>query len=247
MFACSSSANTQTFYMPVKPFTAAAGTKLTVYVNGSYRDITLEKELKFEAGKITTISVPVYPLSFPTESDALEAKTASNENMLTLNSKTDRNVCANGEVVSAYELGNGANESLTIYGKTSDMVNALDVGFFASTWKDKPAAMTVSNIQVWFPRNGSLVKLSEYTPLKDVLKTELKGDISWDFTGLLTSGAIELVLGSLSDGVPRDKDSSLDFVYLTRFIDPQSITFNGVISNGVAMPATSSEIANVVI
>ena len=239
-----SSANTQTFYMPVKPFTAAAGKKLTVYVNGSYRDITLEKELKFEAGKITTISVPVYPLSFPTESDALEAKTASNENMLTLNGYKEHSVIANGATINpVYVIGDGTSQSLTLYGTTKDMVNALDVGFYATHWNEKPTAMTVSKIQVWFPYNNELVKLSDYKPLSTVLKNEVRDAFILSSTADL---AVEIVMGTLSNGIKRDKESSLDFVYLTRFIDPQSITFNRIVSNGAPEPLSDSDIPNII-
>ena len=175
------------------------------------------------------IRVPV-KLSYPKASDAIGTTGASGENVLTLPVSTlDLN--ANGEIVSAYVLGDGKLEELTITGTGKDMINALDVGFYASTWLGRRAAMTVNNINIWFPNdNGGLTKLKDYKPLKDVLTSEIKDDLAWYLQGLAGT-AVSIVMGTLSNGIPRDDEGTLSFIYLTKFIDPQTITFNGVIEN----------------
>ncbi len=172
MFACSSSANTQTFYMPVKPFTAAAGKKLTVYVNGSYRDITLEKELKFEAGKITTISVPVEKLYFhdknvdPASSNVLNVNNVTGmykdggwiqtwktttASAVTFSNSTPESLIINGKNVSAYVIGkDNATGTVTIKGKAKELIPYVPIEFYASSWNGEKAVMRVEKITGWY-------------------------------------------------------------------------------------------------
>ena len=123
---------------------------------------------------------------------------------------------ANGEKVSAYILGDGTLQELIITGTGKDMINALDVGFYASTWEGRRAAMTVSNINVWFPNSdGSLSKIKDYKPLKDAMTSELS-----EFS-IFASTCVSLALSALQDGIPRDDTGELFcFVYLTKFIAP---------------------------
>lgn len=220
-----------TFYLAVKPFDAS-GKDLTVRINGSARKVKMPSDANmsnFLSGQMKTLRVPV-KLSYPKASDAIGTTGASGENVLTLPVSTlDLN--ANGEIVSAYVLGDGKLEELTITGTGKDMINALDVGFYASTWLGRRAAMTVNNINIWFPNdNGGLTKLKDYKPLKDVLTSEIKDDLAWYLQGLAGT-AVSIVMGTLSNGIPRDDEGTLSFIYLTKFIDPQTITFNGVIEN----------------
>lgn len=47
------------FYIPIKPFTAAAGSKLSLSVNGTEKEITLDSDVTFTAGKIKTLNYTV--------------------------------------------------------------------------------------------------------------------------------------------------------------------------------------------
>ena len=47
--------NTAILYLAIKPFTAAAGSKLVLSVNGYEKELTLEKDVTFTAGKIKTL------------------------------------------------------------------------------------------------------------------------------------------------------------------------------------------------
>lgn len=47
------------FYIAIKPFTAAKGSKLSLSVNGSEKEITLDSDVTFTAGKIKTLNYTV--------------------------------------------------------------------------------------------------------------------------------------------------------------------------------------------
>lgn len=229
-----------TFYLAVRPFDAISNQSelkftnktaitLDISINGSKRSVEVPANTKFEAGKVTTLRVPV-KLSYPKKSDAIDVTCSTGEKVLQF-PVAAQDLSANGEIVSAYIIGDGELQELTIIGTGKDMINALDVGFYASSWQGRRAAMTVSNINVWFPNSdGSLSKLKDYKPLTNVLTSEIKDDLG--FFGFLAGSAVSVVMGTLSDGIPRDDTGTLSFIYLTKFIDPQSITFNGVVENG---------------
>lgn len=192
---------------------------------------TLKPLSKHNEGGFYRIRVPV-KLSYPKESDATKITGSDGDKVLTFPvSEQDLNV--NGETVKGYVVGDGGFQELRIIGTTTDIVRALDVGFYASTWQGRRAAMTVSNVNVWMPNSdGSLSKIKDYKPLKNILTSEIKDDLGW--AGFLAGTAVEVVMGTLSNGIPRDDQGTLSFIYLTKFIDPQTITFNGVVENGSA-------------
>ena len=227
-----------TFYIAVRPFNESSITRtvtdpiLEVTINGSKRQVSIPSDkANFEAGTITTLRVPV-KLSYPKSSDAMTVTGSQGDKVLTFPvSEQDLNV--NGEIVKAYVVGDGDFQELRVIGTTTDIVSALDVGFYASTWQGKRAAMTVSNVNVWMPNSdGSLSKIKDYKPLKNVLTSEIKDDLG--YLGFMAGTAVDVVLGTLSNGIPRDDQGTLSFIYLTKFIDPQTITFNGVVENGSA-------------
>ena len=218
-------------YFAVKPFTAKKDAKITIKINGSPRTVPMPKDINFEAGKVTTLRVPV-KLSYPKASDAMKVTGSQGDKVLTF-PVSEQDLNANGEIVKGYVVGDGGFQELIIIGTTTDIVRALDVGFYASTWQGRRAAMTVSNVNVWMPNSdGSLSKIKDYKPLKNILTSEIKDDLGW--AGFLAGTAVEVVMGTLSNGIPRDDQGSLSFIYLTKFIDPQTITFNGVVENGSA-------------
>ena len=250
-----------TFYLAVRPFDVSnsvlggsegrTGLTLSITINGSTRSVEIPADTKFEAGKVTTLRVPV-KLSYPKDSDAID-----NSNFtLTMpeGTKVTSPLKVNGESIEkAWVVGNGISQTLTIQGYARDMIKALDVGFYASTLKGKDAAMTISKINIYLPDGDKENEIGSYTPLLDVIATELEDDIrkdkyewvpndSWiggsyevvgtepdDFTIGLAKVAIAV---TVSGGIPRDDTGALCFLYLTKFINPQTITFNGLISNG---------------
>ena len=224
-----------TFYMAVKPFTT--NTKdLTLYVNGVGKTITKEAEVNFTQGKVTTLSVKVHPLSYPTDNDALEMTSGGNK-VFDMSDATAKTMVVNGETITGYVLGEGGQESLTVTGTVKDLMNALDVGFNASSWKGQRTAMTVDHLNLWI--EGT--QFANYQPFLNAIRSDL--GIGTDWKGNLKWAAMELGVKALfSSGVDRE---GLLFG-LTDFMDPTNITFVGVVENGTSAPA-SGETPNIVL
>lgn len=106
--------------------------------------------------------------------------------------------------------------------------------------------MTVSNINLWMPEynsDGSFKKhtqIGSYEPLLTQMKevivpiivkllgvSERTANFMWSpgLLGLNVKNAFSLIL---MGGVPRDGD----LISLTKFIDPTTITFSGIVENG---------------
>ena len=226
---------TNKFYFIVSPSTSKQHT-LNFTINGISRSVT--KTLAFEAGKVTKFTVPINDLKHPHTSDAFDFKSTGSATagtqILQLGSKTDATATINGQAnVPIYIVGNGSKGTITITGSTKDIINALDVGFYASTWPGAPSAMTLSNINLWI----SGTQVASYQPLLDAMKKIIYDILNPndDFLGGLAAGAAwglgkPVIQGMLNKGIPRDGD----LLALTKFIDPQTITFNGVIANGAS-------------
>lgn len=145
----------------------------------------------------------------------------------------------NGESLSAYIIGNGKEETLTIQGKVVDLINAFDVGFYASVWNGKKSAMTVTKMDAWIHEDGKEkpTQIASYQPLVNAIKSELADDklvgsllfglIKFDVTDI----AVGLVTSMLSAGVEREGTFGL-----TKFIQPSTITFRGILENGLDAP-----------
>lgn len=142
----------------------------------------------------------------------------------------------NGETVDGYIIGDGSKKSIIVYGTAKDMINALDVGFYASVWKDRKGAMTLNNLDMELMYNGQLTQLAKYKPLEDALVAEVKDDFGSGFMGAIATGAaVGLVMNSLKSGIPRDKETDLTFLYLTKFIAAETITFSkNIVENGAS-------------
>ena len=219
-----------TFYMAVKPFTT--NTKdLTLYVNGVGKTITKEAEVNFTQGKVTTLSVKVHPLSYPTDNDALEMTSGGNK-VFDMSDATAKTMVVNGETITGYVLGEGGKESLTVTGTVKDLMNALDVGFNASSWKGQRTAMTVDHLNLWI--EGT--QFANYKPFLNAIKADLGvSGLKW----LAMEAGVRLLFSS---GV--DRTGTL--MGLTDFMDPSNITFVGVVENGTSAPA-SGETPNIVL
>ncbi len=110
-----------------------------------------------------------------------------------------------------------------------DLINALDVGFYASAWNNQLSAMTVSRINFYIPEDdGKLVHFTDYEDLTDVMETEVKGDHKLLSSSTACWAAVGIVMLTIKGGVNRDDG----LLTLTQFINPQTITFNNIIENG---------------
>ena len=253
-----------TFYLAVRPFDATnnktelsftnkSAITLDITINGSKRSVEVPADTKFEAGKVTTLRVPV-KLSYPKESDVI-----SNTNFLTFNNKKDVTLSVNGEQVSGYSLEKTKKSwsgttyeqaTLTVSGTAADLINALPAGFYASTYNGKRAAMTVTNINLHIPEydtEGNIIKhtqIASYEPFINKVKEIVvpiidnilgNGEEWWNGKTIwiivpITISVRDLFVEIFKNGIPRDQDP----LYFTKFIDPQTITFNGIVENGSA-------------
>lgn len=145
-----SSGKSAKFYLAVKPFTAAAESSLTVYVNGSQKTIKIAEETEFAAGKIKTINVPVEKLSHSTKtSDIIK----TNHLVVGDNTASNHQAVING-VDTRYVVVMGTPEAegyVTLKGKIADFVNMNEIGFYAASWTGTQGALTVDKVNVNFP------------------------------------------------------------------------------------------------
>ena len=252
-----------TFYLAVRPFDVSnsvlggsekrTGLTLSITINGSTRSVEIPADTKFEAGKVTTLRVPV-KLSYPKESDVL-----SKTNFLTFNNKNDVTLSVNGEQVSGYSLEKTKKSwsgttyeqaTLTVSGTAADLINALPAGFYASTYNGKRAAMTVTNINLHIPEydtEGNIIKhtqIASYEPFINKVKEIVvpiidnilgNGEEWWNGKTIwiivpITISVRDIFVEIFKNGIPRDREP----LYFTKFIDPQTITFNGIVENGSA-------------
>lgn len=138
------------FYIAVKPFTAEAGSRLTVYVNGSQKTVTIPETTEFEAGKIKTINVPVVKMknSLKTSEDIQAKHFEAGDNTDPFHSATINGVKTNSVVVIGTETETG---KVVLKGSISDFVNMNELGFFAASWTGKQGALAIDQVAVQFP------------------------------------------------------------------------------------------------
>lgn len=138
------------FYIAVKPFTAEAGSRLTVYVNGSQKTVTIPETTEFEAGKIKTINVPVVKMknSLKTSEDIQAKHFEAGDNTDPFHSATINGVKTNSVVVIGTENETG---KVVLKGSISDFVNMNELGFFAASWTGKQGALAIDQVAVQFP------------------------------------------------------------------------------------------------
>ena len=165
-----------TFYLPIRPFALDGTRELSIRVNSSER--TARKSIEFAPGKVTTFSVSVNEFkgegiprdengtiisdAFSLTSIGRQTSTEGDTSHLTGNagdviitsSVEPKTIKVNGQDVAAYILGNpdGTTGTITITGFLKDLMNALPIKFYASTWGNEPAVMTVNKVTAWIPR-----------------------------------------------------------------------------------------------
>ena len=139
-----------TVYLAIKPFTAPAGSKLTIAINSSERTIELPDAINFVAGKVTTLRVPVGSLTRSTDSNVL-TMTGASGNHVSFGTKdvdyTQKTICVNGKDITAYELGTASKTGLvTIQGTPKELIGKAPVSFYASSWNNTQGVMRVNRI-----------------------------------------------------------------------------------------------------
>lgn len=133
------------YYMGVKPFTAAAGYELTVYVNGASRTIRLKDDVEFVSGKIKTLNVSVDSLVHPVTTQE-DIKTR-----ITLDSiaRIDSGYVNGVPVDHILVLGDGEGPGyVTISGTIREFINMNEFGFFTASWSGERSALTIENVTI---------------------------------------------------------------------------------------------------
>lgn len=135
-----------TIYLAVKPFVARKGTTFSILINHSIRTITsLENDITFTAGKVTTLNVPVKPLVNETATDGSNYLTdkvnCTSLPTSTINGKTVEDIFVIG---TEKEPG-----SVTISGYLNDIINVLPIGFYVSSWNDRQGALIIDRVHAY--------------------------------------------------------------------------------------------------
>ena len=152
--------NAKILYLAIKPFDAS-GKTIDVIINGSARRVKMPANIKFEAGKITTLRIPVKALSFGrTTNDLLSVKATyvhdwelwtEKTDAITLSSKNPQKMIVNGKEVDAFVLGTETNVgSVTIKGTAKELMPYLPLGFYVTSWDKNTAVMRVESIKGYF-------------------------------------------------------------------------------------------------
>ena len=149
----------------------------------------MPNDIKFEAGKVTTLRVPV-KLSYTKATDALnhdfydvcEWKTT---NHLTLPNKTPTEAKINGEKVSIYTIGTEQGVgTVKIAGTPRDLFNFAPAGFYAASWGNEQAIMRLNSVtfKISYLFGAIRVKL-DYSQLSRMID-----ESTINFAGLLPFG-----------------------------------------------------------
>ena len=230
------------FYFALAPF-SASGNTLKFVINGSERFITTDQT--FAAGKVIKMTLPINELHHPFESNAINLPTGNNGYVLLFDDVpvhdiTPLKAYINGQETSIYKVGaNKKAGKITIQGLAGEMLHALPTGFYASSWNQNPTAMTISRIEMNIPRYKS-----EYSSSgRQINYSKIE---KWGNLQSLDPAVKSLASMGMDTGI--DLSNGLSRPTLTRFVSPQTITFNGVITNGIFKEdPQNEEFSNVII
>lgn len=125
----------------------------------------------------------------------------------------------NGETVDIYTANSSNN--IKIHALISDIIKAAPAGFYAATLKSSPSAMTVRKIDLEYPKSSTTYEtFLKYSSFENELSAQVIGT---SYLGWLLG---EVIGRLFPDGITRDAG----MLSLTKFIDPRTITFNGVLN-----------------
>lgn len=135
---------TTTLYMAVKPFDAS-GQKLTISINGSTKSVTLPTNVKFEAGKLTKLRVPL-KLTAPAQSNVFEINKGKHASLVGSYSSFET-MYINGHRTDVAVLGTPAKPGqVKISGTPKELLNMVPVTFYASSYGNNQGVMRVESI-----------------------------------------------------------------------------------------------------
>ena len=135
---------TTTLYLAVKPFDAS-GQKLTISINGSTKSVTLPSNVKFEAGKLTKLRVPL-KLTAPAQSNIFEINGGKHASLVG-NYSSFETMYINGHKTEVAVLGTPAKPGqVKVGGKPAELINKVPITFYASSYGNNQGVMRVESI-----------------------------------------------------------------------------------------------------
>lgn len=159
--------NSAKVYFAVKPFDAS-GKSITLKINGAEKTITMPGNAKFEAGKKTTLKVPIeFGLSTPVsnltdqkgtqitvkETFIAVKKEKKTVDAMVFGNTTKSTMSINGERVTVYQLGSKNSDntfssgSVTITGMAPELIKYLPVNFYAGYKSGARAVMRLASLE----------------------------------------------------------------------------------------------------
>ena len=241
-----------TFYLPVMPFSATK--TISIKVNSSERAIS--KAVKLESGKVTTFSVPVKTLEAKdvhvengiimsdaftitsigrTTTDDSSHTTGNANDIVITTSVQPETIKVNGQDVQAYVLGapkdkNGkyTTGTITITGFFKDLINALPVKFYVSTWNDTPAVMKVNKVTAWIPVYSTKETQTSKESI-DWNSTRYKYSVETDFSTLSKRAGAKGELASVAMG---SKVAKIESWMLEAMGSAEKLSFSNISQNG---------------
>lgn len=133
-------------YMAVKPCVINAGEKaFTVKINGSSKQITLDQDLTFVKGSMTTLNVPL-KLTAPAHSNVFEINGGKHAALVGDYSSFET-MYINGHKTEVAVLGTPAKPGqVKISGTAKELLNMLPITFYASSYGNNQGVMRVESI-----------------------------------------------------------------------------------------------------
>lgn len=133
-------------YMAVKPCVINAGEKaFTVKINGSSKQITLDKDLTFAKGSMTTLNVPL-KLTAPAQSNIFEINGGKHASLVGDYSSFET-MYINGHKTEVAVLGTPAKPGqVKVSGKPAELINKVPITFYASSYGNNQGVMRVESI-----------------------------------------------------------------------------------------------------
>ena len=217
-------------YAAIKPFTAAAGQKLTLSVNGYSKEIELSKEVTFTAGKIKTLNFAYDKVEEPVEPEPDGVKTAT----ISFANTNQRTSLSTSKQVWENEGVTFTNDKATSTTNVADYSNPVRLY--------KSSTITIS-------APGNITKV-EFNSSTGEYLTNLKNSL----TGFSTNGnSVVMELDGSSNSVTytlsggQVRLNSLTVTYVIADPSAPSITagnVTGVSARGVEAAELTYEIAN---
>ena len=133
-------------YMAVKPCVINAGKNaFTVKINGSSKQITLDEDLTFAKGSMTTLNVPL-KLTAPAQSNVFEINKGKHASLVGDYSSFET-MYINGHKTEVAVLGTPAKPGqVKISGTPKELLNMVPVTFYASSYGNNQGVMRVESI-----------------------------------------------------------------------------------------------------